>query len=881
MSTNLEEQLLKAIAGIGGGAKPRASLMQGLNLAGQQYFQPSTNIPSTFGDFYVGSPTAVMSNFVPLPLDWMEEDLASKQAAVNQAEQLIAQTPQLGAFAAAPFRDKVKEDIINEYKFRQLPEEWSKKIMANPLAAKKISQEYANLQSRLTADPRLSKLAEEFKKFSEMKDEAFKTGYSNVWNEATQSYVQIPIEQAPIYVADEAEEYIKKYYTPNLAATVTEVATQKGMINPVVDSAGNLQYYNPGTRKTESVSLWDKNNPYTPLAVKLLSEKLMTDPNEQRRYILAEKRGLGDDPQKYYNYMLQTLFPQMYQKNTIEGDDLTIKDPPAVNTEGGGGGTTLPAGVNIVTQELGGFDATGMSLDLLTEGLKTATTNAQAANSAFSAYMQEILNTSPELRQELNIAFSGDNVTPGALYEFQKSLIEKNPKMASQLQSMDTAQMLQIYFGNTKENLTKRYNLTEKEYKKANDLIVGTLFNYASSGTSAEHQAFANNLFEKLSQKTAAEQEYNDHKNIVEAINSQLYKDTPEFKKYQEENPESSTVFKTMLMPYKYEDVIEAITKSTSGVRSFVASEDAKAVQKKLIQSGDLSLDEDGNPVITTSQLKDFYNAFKTTKAKKTATADIKSNRVKIDVIGSDAERSKLTTHNITRDLGEPSDDEILTNLIQSSGGDGKSPYSNMDLLSIVKTLNPKFGSEIKKRTRQLIFNETTGGVKQGIVLEDEKGKTILVESNIPGGSDIAYKIGIELLSDPDNKERALGAQVLAKSFTSQADGSKIHYFFNPNIKLSPGLSIDVKLGNMPYRLKTVKNSDGTISRDMVKLQNGQEIPMIYRGVDRNGKSISYNNIDNAMTAFQILGFDVAAAAGINIDGGSGGSSSGLGKQIK
>jgi hypothetical protein len=85
----------------------------------------------------------------------------------------------------------------------------------------------------------------------------------------------------------------------------------------------------------------------------------------------------------------------------------------------------------------------------------------------------------------------------------------------------------------------------------------------------------------------------------------------------------------------------------------------------------------------------------------------------------------------------------------------------------------------------------------------------------------------------------------------------------------------------MPYRLKTVKNSDGTISRDMVKLQNGQEIPMIYRGVDRNGKSISYNNIDNAMTAFQILGFDVAAAAGINIDGGSGGSSSGLGKQIK
>jgi hypothetical protein len=858
------DDLLKAISSLGGG-KSRPSLMQGLNLIGQQYLAPQTNIPSTFGNFYVGSPTAVMSDFAPLPLDWIEQDLATKQAGINQAETLAALAPQLGAFAAAPFRDEVKRQINQEYRLSELPQEWSKLLMSNPQAAQKVIQEYAGLQAKMAADPRLSKLAEEFNKFSKMTNEDFKTGHSNVFNQDTQSWKQLPIEQAPIYVADEAEEYIKKYYTPNLAATVTEVAAKNGMINPVVDAAGNLQYYNPGTKRTESVSLWDPKNPYTPAAVQFLSEKLRNDPNPQRRYILAEKRGLGDDPQKYYNYMLQTLSSQMYQKNTIEGDNLIIKDPPSgpVNQ----GPSPASSSSNIIQTPTVGADSGGYVSSAVSQSILNNREALQGYQSEYNNAVTQGLQD-PIVAQSFDYFFKGGN---GQFTNRWKKFTDKvntgNPEGDALIKSYNPHQMLQEFFSNDKKYITEKYKMSEDFYKELKNDIEAGMLEMMSVGDD-DTQYFLDDLFSKMNNINQVQRELDAAEALNNSINNQVINKSTELQSLKKQYPKEFDKVLELYNKYGSDIIDDASTYSGGPIGTERLKETTYAAIKELTDNGFLEYDKFGKGFRTIGAFTDFRKAFGKKFKEMEEKTEFRVDRKLLKVIGK--EPKDYMTHNLVS--GTITESDIMGSITTS---DGKNVYNQNDVLSIAKAINPKFGDKIEKMEGKLGYNELTNGLVALYTVTSDEGKQVTIEGKPPGSQRDTLEVARELLQEPDEEDRALGKMILVRAAMDEKHSSKVISFFNPDIKLSNNLNIDVTVGNNQFRLKTVQ-APGLKDpvKTIVRLVNGQEVPVTYVGKDAKGNTINANKINSPAHAFQIMGDSILT--GINPTlGGQGGSSQG------
>lgn len=308
-------------------AKSRPSLMSGLALAGQQYFDAPYNIPSTFGDFYVGSPTAVVSNFVPMPLDFMQQQGEDIQAQYDLATSIAQEYPEIyqQMVQAAPYNMPTREAMINEYQLKEKPKQWSKDLLLDPSSAKRIAQEVFTLGEKFKADPRTAAIKNEYDKWkTNLINASYTTGWSNFWDPAKQQFISLdPTKMPSDFTEDKHMEYLKQYYVKDLTASVKETLSSQGIKYTEDPVTGIISYTKPGSTTVETIDPKDPNNSYVSNAISGLADVLLADPHPQASRIIRSNMGIQEKDQAIK--LLTALHaPQFYKKETVTGGDQGI-----------------------------------------------------------------------------------------------------------------------------------------------------------------------------------------------------------------------------------------------------------------------------------------------------------------------------------------------------------------------------------------------------------------------------------------------------------------------------------------------------------------------------------------------------------------------------
>jgi len=310
--------------------KTRASLMQGMNLAGQKYFQVPYNIPSTFGNFYVGSPTETVSDFVPLPLDYIQEDMANMQTDYDTAALTAQEQPDVlkNMVQAAPFNSEFRDKLLKEYALNDKAEKWAKELAYNPLAAEKIARDVRGLSSKFISDPRTEAIKQEYQKYlNTIQKSKYQTGWSNFWNDGDKSWNQLDPTLSPAdYTEDDHMTYVKNNYIKDLKENIRTSLSGKG-ITDIKEVNGIIYYTDKGTNLLQQINPDDPNDPFVKQALQGLATEMYNDPHPQIERIAKPQRGI-DNLEKAYEFIKNLHANQFYRRSIVKpGDDKIISSP--------------------------------------------------------------------------------------------------------------------------------------------------------------------------------------------------------------------------------------------------------------------------------------------------------------------------------------------------------------------------------------------------------------------------------------------------------------------------------------------------------------------------------------------------------------------------
>jgi len=850
-------------------AKSRPSLMSGLALAGQQYFDTPYNIPSTFGDFYVGSPTAVVSNFVPMPLDFMQEQ--GEQAQQNyDAALLLAQTKpeqfkQL--IQAAPFNQETRDLLIKEYGLDVKPEQWAKELVYNPAAAQKIATDISALGERFKADPRTTSIADEYTRWTEkIMNEPYQTGWANFRDPITGAFKQLdPSKVKAEFVVDDHMEYWNKQYQPKFVARVLESIRTTG----------------DGTETLEDISFSD---PRIQTAIEGIAYEMMMDPNPQTSRIMRETMSFGENFDRWKQFVSDQVAEQMYTEKTLDLSEV-----------GTGTGTTTPSPVNPIsptniyqTDIPGTGNITTFELGKMAEATTMLEQDLQTAESTYRNTIYQALQDpdNATVRNAFDEYFKGGkglttdrltnskNILIGAI---DASKIDSKTKqnLKNTLGNMSASQLLSVYFSNTKDELQEKYKLNNELFTKLENEVQSGMLELYKSGD-ADITTFLDKSFEELSRRNILEQELERITTLNKSVTNQVISQSDELKKLEKEDKADFDKINNIYNKYGYKLVEEAVFLADISGPSLLLSGKKKLpihfqIERDLTNNGFLTIPfhSEGNEAVFSKDFERYRNSFNKKANEIEASSGFAVNRKQIDVEGE--KRGDYITHQLGVGTAEELTDAVILGAVQVA--DGKSPYSSMSITDIAKNLNPKFGEKIEKRSKKLIYNEVTGGLKNLFILTDENGNQAYLEGKVAGSPEDHLKIAYELMSEKEEEDRALGRMVLARSFMGDANSSKVLSFFNPKLTLSPNTQINVSVGNVDFTMVTKPIAGSkNVSRQLFINNNGKLEEIAYRGQDYKGNAITDLNIKDPAHAFQIMGHAVATKAGI---GGPGGSSTG------
>lgn len=855
----------------------KPSLMTGLALAGQQYFDTPYNIPSTFGEFYVGSPTAVMSDFVPMPLDFMQEQ--GEQAQQNyDAALLLAQTKpeqfkQL--IQAAPFNQETRDLLIKEYGLDVKPEQWAKELVYNPAAAQKIATDISALGERFKADPRTTSIADEYTRWTEkIMNEPYQTGWANFRDPITGAFKQLdPSKVKAEFVVDDHMEYWNKQYQPKFVARVLESIRTTG----------------DGTETLEDISFSD---PRIQRAIEGIAYEMMMDPNPQTSRIMRETMSFGENFDRWKQFVSDQVAEQMYTKKTLDLSEV------------GTGTTTTPAPspVNpindlVYQSEFGaGNTVTVFDSDVINQNIKNGRESLQVLNSGFNQFMSDLL-TDPTQRKFISEAFDYKDASGNSITSIFKETL-KNKKgfeaVYNQIKDWGSGELLASFFSIPKERFKTNFNFTEEEYKEIQSSIDAGLITYSATAPNENRgivdeiwaeRAKAKNLENQISQNEAFLQNITDETLRLSSTDSEVTK------LRRNAHPKLEEVIKQ----FGIKEVQNALGKIGKGPMEAVIEGSAtfdSPIMKALVNAGVVT--EVPYKIYDKGYVKEVKKSYQetpgynndeyTTKLTNKQNEYLANNQIKMNRTKVEAQKTEATKDLTIRNLPET----IASNLTNSeilyalqtdaiTGEGGKSIYSDMSLEEIINKKNPDFDFENMegKPTMIIIDNPAVGKPRRGFVFKDNKGNEVILEAGWGSMTPTDQaKMAFEMMSEQEPKDRAVGARWISQLAIDNTDATKLYSFYSPSTKLGNNLEMIISAGSNKYVMSTVVKGTGSARRTYKELHrevNGQKVPLTYKGVNAQGSPITFNNITNPSEAFEIIGYDLVYGT----TGGPGGSSIG------
>lgn len=916
MPTEEEKQLAQLL----GNVPKRSSLM---NLpAGGRYFSGQTNIPPMVGNFYVGSPTEVISDYVPLPLDFIQEDLNARQhqfdtvrADVNTFESSIRE-----ALKATEYNEDYKEELLKKYGIADASQNWAKQLLANPLTAGQVAQDLMSLKAKFNSDEGVQRVREEYEAWNKEKDRhnIIESGWANFIDPRTNRFKQLdPTKTKGQWTADDHMNYWKTNYERQLSQSIKE-ELEKNNYETKLNEFGLVEYRKPGTTTWEAIDPYDKKNPsynYVTNAVTGLARQLMNDPNLQVRGILAERMGFGDNPAAYLQFVNDMLANQYYSKKTINPSELQMTSPGKDYTGGGGGD-----GIIMPTQDL--LQVYSGSANIVSNGgnpedkIQELTTNV---NKIENSVRQKVLDTFTEnlatdqLEYLENVLLNGTNGNNGLNQLFDK-LAEKHPDNPL-LQNKDWVEIVtQI---NSKSNNQLKKEWGADIYNQVNNVITQGLLEAMSRGDNDNQillDDLANDLatldksrneleYLKLYKDQAVKQALSELGLSEKAINMD---DMSLIERAIKDNPlklndftSNSALYNMYVMASKGKNFYKAdksfeIPEYTDAIRSNIKSKEDyekfllktrpdlyKALEEGYVKINYLNSSGAYNLKLSPEILKkvELYNKVEKTAAwQNYIKGNMATNSSVVTYHDTTAGRETKTAkvENDLFRLYSKKPDLALAHMQLDAKGDGKDNKNKPTLLDVLKGVNENFTDtdELKVSGVNIIDIPNYGLPRIQVTYMNKSGQVASVDFQLPKNDDNhdMLKITAELMAETDPNERELGYQWYANMSIKDHDKFKINTFFNPDFKPSDEINVPIKAGPHTYYLHS--NGKGDKQLRYLNPNTGEYEPLVNYGEDAKGKSITNKNIKNSLEATKLIGLHLYKNAQAMMQGGgtSGGS---------
>src|SRR5690606_17832597 len=201
----------------------------------------------------------------PLPLDFLKEDIDSKQAHfdatranINALEGAIREQ-----LKATPYNEKYKEQLLEKYGIADASQQWAKQLLANPLNAGRVAQDLITLKSKILGDTGVQRLLEEHDAWSKEQnaENILSSGWANFLDPTTGKIIQLdPTKIKGQWTHDDHMKYYRENYAPKLTASLKETLEKNGF-ETKLNEYGMIEYKKPGSSTWEAI---DPNNPKNP-----------------------------------------------------------------------------------------------------------------------------------------------------------------------------------------------------------------------------------------------------------------------------------------------------------------------------------------------------------------------------------------------------------------------------------------------------------------------------------------------------------------------------------------------------------------------------------------------------------------------------------------
>lgn len=842
--------------------------------AGNQYFQVPYNIPSTLGNFYVGSPTEAASNFVPLPLDFINEKTSQIKSDYDKTKAIT----DTGASAirdllkASPYNTDKRSEVLKEYDLDNQANQMAQELVSNPLAAQKVLTKFDALRGRLMSDPRTQAIQKEYKNYIEnimpKEKSLLETGYADFYDANTGQWVQRdPVSQPAQYTENDLMKYYKENYDKVYKESVYNELKNDGL-KLQTDPNGVMYYLDP---RTNTNTVLNEGNYYTKRALWNVSQQFKNDPHEQASRIAKVRLGLGDDPQKWYDFVRNMASPQFFQKNEIKGgdphivkndekgtvntgnpfdlatNDLILQSPYTADTQ-----VTADLGKNpnlipelegqskVLSYDIAQSILNAAEKDMQTEGNSLLEEillygNATDANGAVNKVTSEgLVDILGDYRDAQIANGNGDALLEGADGNMKK------------LTDMTPADFIHLGIGTDYKTLENKVGKAFAQ--KLQGQISQTVLALKETGD-ARNQVLVNDLADKLAQKAKIDEKVEYFNTIKKGVEE----------KVKQETGLSSEDYK---MAEDFNKLYGNFATNDAGGFYRIEESQLNGLDLKDNPNFRVTKEVDNTYTVTPINKEKIFEINKKLDESKTM-QDFRDGKLSIDrtlVSGIPTIEGNKTANSVYTKLFDEiykKDTNALTAaLLADAAGNGLSENNNT-LEKIVKSKNPDFAYSTldNTKTSTVIVNNENHGLPRFITtLTDGSGNKVSLEYKLPISGKSWVKLPYEMMQESDEKDREVGAAWLGAGSLDDQNTYFVRDFFNENLKLPDGKKIEINAGaGMKYVMTTEQGVKNIKKYDA----NGNLVPLRDMGSDLRGEKNTVNKISNPMEAMRYIGYDL------------------------
>lgn len=839
--------------------------------------------------------TPYESQFIDMPLEFMQQNLETKQKGLDTAR------TQLGtsefAIEAAPWHEETGMAQAYRDKFSTSIANLEEELEKNKGSYGRVTGQLGALNREFMTDPELNRIRKHYKLY-----EANVAPYLGKPNAASLYFADL-MKQDPVTgqwgwkdpseiseadiktpIEDKVEETVSTELLSYLKPSIKKIY---GEGSYSYDEKGKLIWLTPDGKKITNLNL---DNTFTQEAIDEYTNRVLQGDKDQYRYI---KEFLGLNSFEDIKNLVTGVASKGFYRNE---EDIPGK---ATNVPGGGSRGTGSDEDDNYSLEMVSTGASTQDVDI-SKNLTVAQEIEQESYSNLLTYVSTAVGnamTNPEYAPLLREAFTGsfEERADELLIKKYEEVKNSNPELAARLQ--------------------QAYNLPDTFVE-----MMANPYDYFKEGGRLQTQ-FGFNRDEVESLQTEMLQTIVDLKqnpNIgtgdLDVVNS-ILTNYSTFKQASEKAERLETIFTEAGKQSGLSD--EIIKKSFSGLE-LVSKEtgfDKRSLMNRDFATRNLLHQKYSNLQVENSeglsQLKDLgileYDSrerawrFVTEQYNYTGTNTFTLTKPLADIVGftskftknveklqSESERERIgireinigssgkkgAVGNFLSNLKEKYNDDpnlLLVDLQKAAGGDGKDERNN----SLEKIFADRGLGDNPKVTAAYINANSSGQATNLIVVTDEDGKTATFETLIDTEAPAFREVIIQMSKDNDARVRDASYLLRTNLMFNESELGTLDIAYDTMFTLDPtnteSISVPIR-DTRGYIYNFTRTAQATIKVN-VTAPNGEVIE-VSSIRNAQGKVLDPTNIKNADDARTYLGY-----LGTLLAGGQGGSSSSVGKQ--